>query len=89
MRLTTCSACQMGDHKRHVKRVEKVPDGMLGGSICPCKGECKGKNTPESFLRRAGMGFLIDPSLLAQGGASNAGRLPVSAPTHWLMEGEG
>jgi hypothetical protein len=52
----------MGDHKRHYRTVQAVSEGMMGGSICDCKGECKeiyrqkikdiesGKRHPWDFL---------------------------------------
>lgn len=39
-RNTICNACQDGDHKRHHRVVQAVPEGMLGGSVCVCGGEC-------------------------------------------------
>lgn len=39
-RLSECDACAMGDHSRHYRVVEAVPEGMLGGAVCPCRGEC-------------------------------------------------
>ena len=39
-RLTECPPCKMGDHKRHYRVVQPVPEGMMGGAICDCKGEC-------------------------------------------------
>ena len=38
--LTICDACQDGDHSRHYRVVQAVPEGMLGGSVCRCQGEC-------------------------------------------------
>lgn len=34
-----CMACRYGDHDGHVARVP-APEGMLGGSECPCPGDC-------------------------------------------------
>lgn len=42
-----CSACQFGRHKDHKHVVRAVPEGMYGGAVCTCKGECK-----EDFERR-------------------------------------
>lgn len=39
--ITTCAACQMGDHDRHQHVVQPVPEGVLGGSVCGCQGDCK------------------------------------------------
>lgn len=35
-----CTPCQMGDHRRHYRVVQAVSEGMMGGVICPCEGEC-------------------------------------------------
>ena len=48
-----CSGCQMGNHKRHRRVVQAVPEGMIGGVVCPCKGECKDK-TWEDMARSIG-----------------------------------
>jgi hypothetical protein len=40
-RKTICSACEQGEHKRHRKVVQAVPKGVLGGSVCVCRGECR------------------------------------------------
>lgn len=40
MKIGLCIACQYGDHSGHVERV-LPPEGMLGGSECPCRGGCK------------------------------------------------
>lgn len=37
--ITLCIACRHGDHEGHVPRVA-APDGMMGGSECPCTGGC-------------------------------------------------
>lgn len=38
--LTICGACERGEHQHHRKVVQAVPPGMLGGSVCKCRGEC-------------------------------------------------
>jgi hypothetical protein len=43
MRLTTCISCQAGHHAGHQRVVQRVPEGMLGGAVCTCNGECEGK----------------------------------------------
>lgn len=35
-----CGPCQMGEHERHYRVVQAVPEGMMGGAICTCEGEC-------------------------------------------------
>ena len=35
-----CIACQYGRHEDHTEVIQTVPDGMLGGMVCPCRGEC-------------------------------------------------
>lgn len=47
--LVTCIACQYGDHSNHVEWVSKPPEGMCGGAICKCQGDCSG-NRPKQFL---------------------------------------
>lgn len=55
-RIGECAACQVGDHKRHRRIVQAVPEGMMGGVICTCKGECQEDRTRKNkeFLRRMG-----------------------------------
>ena len=50
VRLALCSACQFGRHDEHVRQVESVPKGMLGGVQCPCEGDCAG-NMPKDVRR--------------------------------------
>lgn len=40
-RNTICPPCEMSDHKRHHRTVQAVSEGMMGGAVCTCKGECK------------------------------------------------
>lgn len=59
----TCTACQLGDHKNHVRVIHAVPEGMMGGTQCTCKGECKKRDKGElarEFLEGSGLGMLID-----------------------------
>jgi hypothetical protein len=49
-RIGSCIACQHGDHKRHQRVIQSVPEGMLGGAVCGCEGECQGKS--ESYIPR-------------------------------------
>lgn len=51
-RLTICNACQMGDHGHHRKVVQAVPEGMIGGSVCKCNGECTDGRYESRELRR-------------------------------------
>lgn len=41
MLLTQCIPCQNGHHEKHIEILGIPPKGMIGGSKCPCKGECK------------------------------------------------
>lgn len=40
--LTLCNGCADGDHSKHYSVVQVVPEGMIGGAVCPCDGECDG-----------------------------------------------
>lgn len=51
-RLTICSPCQTGDHDRHYRVVQAVPEGVIGGSICTCEGECVDGRYKSKELRR-------------------------------------
>jgi len=44
----------MGEHDRHYRVVQAVPEGMMGGAICDCKGECRDV-TPEERASRLGL----------------------------------
>lgn len=35
-----CIPCQYGHHEHHHEVVQAVPEGMIGGVRCECKGEC-------------------------------------------------
>jgi hypothetical protein len=37
-----CIPCQYGDHANHHEIVQAVPDGVMGGARCDCRGECQG-----------------------------------------------
>jgi hypothetical protein len=50
VRIGTCVACQYGNHEGHQRVLQSVPEGMLGGAVCGCKGECQGK--PEPHIQR-------------------------------------
>jgi hypothetical protein len=39
-----CIACQYGQHDGHHKIVQAVPDGVIGGIRCECKGDCAERN---------------------------------------------
>lgn len=38
--LIYCSGCKIGEHEHHHRIVQAAPEGMLGGAVCPCQGEC-------------------------------------------------
>jgi hypothetical protein len=69
MRLGRCWACQAGDHKHHKRIVEAAPKGMLGGVVCPCKGECQRDQSRQRFLDRMLGGVLSNPA--KRSGADN------------------
>jgi hypothetical protein len=39
-----CMACREGLHEYHVDVPGPVPEGVMGGHICPCKGDCAQRN---------------------------------------------
>lgn len=41
-----CIACQDGAHDLHVDVPGPVPEGMIGGWVCDCKGECRDRPRP-------------------------------------------
>lgn len=43
VRIGMCTSCQHGDHEGHQRVVQAAPEGMMGGVVCGCKGECQGK----------------------------------------------
>jgi len=49
--LTYCIPCQHGDHEHHHEVVQAVPEGMLGGVKCRCKGECVERHTANPLTR--------------------------------------
>jgi len=49
---TICTPCQMGEHQRHHRVVQAVPEGMMGGSVCTCKGECVDGRYESKDLKR-------------------------------------
>ncbi len=52
-RLDECDGCRMGDHKRHYRVIQAVPEGMMGGVVCDCRGECvKRGPRSEPYLER-------------------------------------
>lgn len=40
-----CVGCAMGDHARHV-RAHGIRPGLIGGTYCPCAGDCKAPDWP-------------------------------------------
>lgn len=60
-RLTECTPCQLGDHKRHHRTVQAVPKGMYGGSVCPCEGECQ--NEPKAVRARRFLDRALGPGV--------------------------
>jgi hypothetical protein len=44
--ITDCLACQYGDHDHHSEIIQAVPEGMLGGAMCGCNGECRDRPQP-------------------------------------------
>ena len=41
-----CIPCQHGQHDGHYEVIEAVSDGVLGGAICGCKGDCADEYVP-------------------------------------------
>lgn len=39
--IVRCLPCQHGDHDGHHEVVQTVPEGVMGGARCDCKGECQ------------------------------------------------
>jgi hypothetical protein len=69
--IVTCTACQFGRHEDHREVVQAVPEGMIGGSRCDCKGECRDRfandlGAAQDYLRR---GDLDGLAALASRGA--------------------
>ncbi len=46
VRISTCIGCQYGHHCDHVRVIQGVPEGVIGGVVCGCKGECEGNPDP-------------------------------------------
>jgi hypothetical protein len=42
-----CIPCQYGDHDGHIDVPGPVPEGLIGGWRCDCKGECRDRPRPE------------------------------------------
>lgn len=57
MRIGTCIPCQYGDHDGHVEIIQAVPEGMMGGAVCGCKGECINRRKAEAFADEAARYF--------------------------------
>lgn len=47
--LTYCIACAHGQHDGHIKDFEPAPPGVMGGSQCPCEGECVERYKPPAL----------------------------------------
>ena len=41
-----CGACQMGEHEHHIEHWRKMPEGVLGGTVCLCPGDCQPPQWP-------------------------------------------
>ncbi len=41
-----CIPCQYGQHSEHHDVIEAVPEGVMGGAICDCKGTCVDEYVP-------------------------------------------
>lgn len=42
--VTFCIPCQHGFHDQHREITQQVPEGVMGGAMCPCKGDCAERN---------------------------------------------
>lgn len=47
--LAPCPGCCAGQHERHVANWVQVPDGVLGGALCSCPGDCQPGPFPSPF----------------------------------------
>lgn len=54
MRYGLCNGCKMGDHSRHKRSVVKAPEGVMGGVVCNCEGDCKPPTMDELLGVRPG-----------------------------------
>lgn len=50
MQIIDCIACQYGQHDMHHEVIEQPPSGVMGGSMCPCKGECVERKSPNAIM---------------------------------------
>jgi hypothetical protein len=46
-----CLPCQFGRHDEHYEVIQAVPEGVMGGAVCGCKGECR--NQPVEQVEKA------------------------------------
>ncbi len=38
--LSPCTGCRFGKHEDHVSNYAPAPPGVIGGFMCPCRGDC-------------------------------------------------
>lgn len=57
-----CPGCQQGDHTRHISLWD-VHEGLLGGTVCQCNGDCKSRQEArvEHFQRELGAPISASP----------------------------
>jgi hypothetical protein len=48
-----CIPCQYGAHDEHQNVPGPVPEGVIGGWICDCKGECRDRPRPKATFIEA------------------------------------
>lgn len=49
-----CLPCQYGDHDGHYEVVQAVPEGVMGGAVCLCKGECRDRPRADVSIAATG-----------------------------------
>jgi hypothetical protein len=78
MRLGECNGCKMGRHKDHVRNHRPAPEGMFGGTVCPCKGECRDKTREDIYRDLLGpQGDVIAKAFArARAGTGDGGVMP-------------
>lgn len=57
-----CIPCQYGQHDEHQDVPGPVAEGVIGGWVCHCKGECRDRSRPKPTFIETG---LLDPEMVA------------------------
>lgn len=53
---TLCASCRYGDHANHVRVIQPVAEGVLGGAECPCEGGCEAQTCPRCGYYMSALG---------------------------------